>query len=181
MDPLIRIRKAQAADVDAVTAIYDAVTAREAAGLGCTGWQSAIYPNRATAEKALRNDELYVLERDGVILATARLNHIQDPAYAGVDWALKAPEERVFVIHTLAVDPAHAREGLGAAFMDYYEALAAELGCAALRLDTNEINRPARAFYAGRGYREAGVIPCTFNGLPGIRLVCLEKTVENRG
>ena len=44
-------------------------------------------------------------------------------------------------------------------------------------MDTNERNLAARRLYARLGYREAGVVGCTFNGIPGVRLVCLEKTL----
>lgn len=33
----------------------------------------------------------------------------------------------------------------------------------------------ARSLYAGLGYQEVGIVSCDFNGIPGIRLVCLEK------
>ena len=48
-------------------------------------------------------------------------------------------------------------------------------------MDTNEINAPARALYARLGYREADVVPCDFNGLGQIRLVCLEKRLDAEG
>ena len=53
--------------------------------------------------------------------------------------------------------------------------------CRCLRMDTNEINAPARALYARLGYREADVVPCDFNGLGQIRLVCLEKRLDAEG
>lgn len=169
------IRPAAAEDIDAVTAIYDKITAREAAGLGCTGWKPDIYPTRETAENALADGELYVLEQDGAVVATARLNGVQDPAYAHCAWQYDALAEKVFVLHTLAVDPDHAGGGLGREFLLYYEAMARAEGRPYLRMDTNVINRPARRFYANHGYREAGIVPCVFNGLPDIDLVCLEK------
>ena len=46
-------------------------------------------------------------------------------------------------------------------------------------MDTNERNAAARRLYAGLGYREAGIVPCTFNGIGGVQLVCLEKTLTN--
>ena len=169
------IRPAEPGDVDAVAAIYDRLTAREAAGLGCTGWKSGVYPTRETAEQALADGKLYVLEADGRIAASARLNGVQDPAYAYCPWQYDAPPEQVFVLHTLTVDPDRAGQGLGREFLLYYEAAAASLGRPYLRLDTNVVNLPARAFYKNHGYREAGVVPCEFNGLPDIDLVCLEK------
>ena len=49
------IRKATAADLDAVAAIYEAVLDREeATGCRWTNWERGVYPCRATAEKALR-------------------------------------------------------------------------------------------------------------------------------
>lgn len=172
------IRLAGERDIDAVAAIYDKITAREAAGLGCTGWKPGIYPARDTAENACADRELYVLEQDGVILATARLNGVQDPAYAFCRWQEDAPVDKVFVLHTLAVDPDWAGQGLGREFLLYYEAMARAEGKPYLRLDTNVINRPARTFYASHGYREAGIVPCEFNGLPNIDLVCLEKKLK---
>ncbi len=42
-------------------------------------------------------------------------------------------------------------------------------------MDTNELNQNARSFYKKLGYNEAGILPCVFNGIPGIKLVMLEK------
>ena len=57
------------------------------------------------------------------------------------------------------------------------EALARELGCKCLRMDTNERNRAARRLYSRLGYREAGILPCRFNGIEGVNLVTLEKSL----
>ena len=48
-------------------------------------------------------------------------------------------------------------------------------GCTVLRIDTNARNLRARAMYAKLGYREAGTVPCVFNGIPDVQLVLLEK------
>ena len=50
--------------------------------------------------------------------------------------------------------------------------------CKVLRIDTNETNTPARSLYASLGYREVGAVPCEFNGIPNVNLVCLEKAVQ---
>lgn len=44
-----------------------------------------------------------------------------------------------------------------------------------LRIDTNEKNEVARAMYQKHGYTEIGIVPTDFNGIPGIKLVLLEK------
>ena len=173
----ITFRKATADDIDAVTAIYDAIIAEEEARRAVIGWKRGIYPVRATAEAALNRNDLFVAESGGKISATAILNHIQVDVYKDAPWEHPAPDEDIFVMHTLVVDPAAGRQGLGRAFEAFYESRARELGCHYLRIDTNARNANARRFYKKLGYTEIAVVPCTFNGLNGVDLVLLEKVL----
>ena len=81
-------------------------------------------------------------------------------------------------LHTLAVDPLEKGKGYGKAFISFYEAYAREHGCRELRIDTNAINQRARAMYQKLGYEERGIVPCVFNGIPDVQLVCLEKYLD---
>lgn len=172
------IRKGTAADIPRIAAIYDRIHTREEAGQVTIGWVRGIYPTRATAQAALDAGELFVLEHGGAVAAAARINQIQVPEYANARWQHpQAPEEQVMVLHTLVVDPLQGGRGLGTAFVRFYEEYAREKGCPYLRMDTNEKNRSARALYARLGYQEAGIVDCRFNGISGVRLVCLEKTL----
>ena len=81
------------------------------------------------------------------------------------------------VLHTLVVDPAASGRGIGRTMVAYYEAFARAHGCADLRMDTNARNKAARHLYGKLGYREIGIVPCAFNGIPGVELVLLEKGV----
>ncbi len=173
----ITFRKAAASDIDAVTAIYDAIHTEEEAGRATTGWKRGIYPARATAEAALTRGDLFVAEADGRVTAAAILNQIQVDVYAGAPWEFEAPDEEIFVMHTLVVDPAAGGHGLGRAFEAFYEQEAARQGCRYLRIDTNVRNTRARRLYHSLGYKEISVAPCTFNGLNDIDLVLLEKAL----
>lgn len=170
-------RRADFRDLDAVAAIYDAIHSAEEAGRLTIGWDRAIYPTRATAEAALRAGDLYVAEQGGRIVAAARINGEQVPEYANAAWAVDAPEDQVLVLHTLVVDPAASGRGVGSAFVRFYEDLARATGRPHLRMDTNARNLAARALYKKLSYREADIVPCTFNGIPGVQLVCLEKNL----
>lgn len=142
------------------------------------GWVRGVYPTESTAREALEAGELFVLTEDGILTAAARINRVQAPAYGRVPWLWEAPAERVMVLHTLVVDPLCRGRGCGTAFVAFYERYARERRCPYLRMDTNEKNAAARALYARLGYREAGIVSCTFNGIPGVGLVCLEKRLE---
>ena len=86
-------------------------------------------------------------------------------------------DEEVMVLHTLVISPKQAGRGYGEAFARFYEAYAHENHCPVLRIDTNERNIRARAMYKKLGYRESDMVPCQFNGIEGVHLVLLEKTV----
>lgn len=169
------IRRATAQDIPAVAAIYNRIHQAEEEGRYTIGWQRDIYPTAETARTAVAAEDLYVAEQDGQILASARINGEQVPEYALVTWRYPAAPDRILVIHTLTVDPRCAGLGLGAEFVAFYEELGRKLERPYLRLDTNARNENARRFYQRLGYQEVGMVPCTFNGLPGVELVCLEK------
>lgn len=169
------IRLATLQDIPDVVAIYDALHTLEERGKAVIGWQRGVYPTRKHAVEALEAGQLYVDDQDGLILAAAKINQTQEPAYFEVSWAYPAPPEQVLVMHTLVVSPAAQGKGCGNRFVKFYMELARQMGCTCLRIDTNARNQVARRLYAKLGFREAGVIPTCFNGLPGVDLVCLEK------
>lgn len=181
------IRKATEADLDAIEAIYNAIHDQEEAGEVTIGWDRSIYPTRATAKVAVELGDMFVMEDADVaaganagarrVVAAARINQEQVPEYADAEWNDDAPAEEVMVLHTLVVDPATSGRGYGKKFVAFYEAYALENGCRYLRMDTNERNVRARALYAKLGYSEPDIVPCVFNGIDGVQLVCLEKTL----
>ena len=171
--------KATSGHIDAIAAIYGRIIDAQEQGRLTVGWQRGVYPTRQTALDALGRGDLFVCVDGGQVAAAAIINRIQVPVYAEVGWLYHAEPDEVMVLHTLVVDPLRAGRGYGSAFVAYYEGYARQSGCPVLRMDTNEKNKNARALYARLGYREAGIVPCTFNGIPGVNLVCLEKTLDD--
>ena len=163
----------------AIAGIYDRILTKEEAGQATIGWARGVYPTEDFARMALAADDLFVLEDGGKICATARINQVQVPEYRNADWRYAdVPENEIMVLHTLVVDPQIAGHGYGRTFVSFYEQYAKEHGCPYLRMDTNIINTAARRFYAKLGFRESGIVGCTFNGIPGVQLVCLEKKLD---
>ena len=119
--------------------------------------------------------DLFVAEEDGQIVATAKINQEQVPVYASAAWSREAKPQEVMVLHTLVVDPQVKGKGWGSRFVAFYEDYARDHGCRDLRMDTNERNAAARRLYHNLGYQEVSILPCEFNGIPGVNLVCLEK------
>ena len=168
-------RKASMADLDAISAIYSDIHTEIEAGRASIGWIRSIYPTRATAQASIENGDMYVMEENGVILAAGRINQHQGPEYDQAVWSFDAAPDKVLVLHTLVVSPQYKGRGIGTAFVAFYEETARDMGCTALRMDTNAINTAARALYKKLGYTEACIVPTDFNGIPGVNLVCLDK------
>ena len=172
------IRKGKTDDIKKVAQIYENIITEEENGRASVGWVRGVYPTEQTAADALKTDELFVMEDNGTVVAAAKINKIQVPEYKNADWKRKdAPEDKIMVLHTLVVDPSASGKGCGSAFVKFYEDYALECGCPFLRMDTNEKNKSARRLYAKLGYDEVGIVPCNFNGIDGVGLVCLEKTL----
>ena len=170
----LSFRKAGESDAAAVAQIYENIHAAERAGKLSTGWIAGVYPVEDTARAALERDDLFVCESGGIV-AAAIINRQQVDVYALGKWLYPAQDDEVMVLHTLVVDPEASGRGVGSAFVDFYEDYARKNGCTVLRIDTNARNLRARAMYAKLGYREAGTVPCVFNGIPDVQLVLLEK------
>ena len=171
------IRRANMQDIDAVEGLYDAIHTAEENGKQTIGWIRGVYPMRATAEDALRRNDLFVLEDAGAICGAGIINKTQVDVYRQGNWKYEAPDDQVCVLHTLVISPDRAGRGYGRTFIAYYEQFAAEHGCTELRIDTNAENTAARSMYKKHGYTEIGIVPTVFNGIPDVQLVLLEKHI----
>gem|GEM_PF-285849 len=172
------IRKAVAADLDAVEAIYDELHSAEESGEAVIGWIRGVYPVRETAEAALRREDLFVLEDEGKIRGAGIINQVQVDVYEGAPWKYSADPGEVCVLHTLVISPRGGRKGYGKRFVQFYEDYAREHRLPELRIDTNARNLRARTMYRKLGYEEIAIIPTVFNNIPDVNLVLLEKHLE---
>lgn len=170
-------RKAEHRDIDAIAEIYDEIHTAEEEGNATVGWVRGIYPTRQTAEDSVKAGDMFVAEDDGRIVAAGKINQAQCSEYAQAEWQYDVPDDQVMVFHTLVVSPSIKSKGYGTGFVNFYEKYALEHGCRYLRMDTNERNNAARALYSKLGYSEVSIVPTTFNGIPGVNLVCLEKRI----
>lgn len=171
------IRKATKDDIDTIEKIYEKIHEEEEKGLTTIGWIRNIYPTRKTAESGLARDDLFAMEDGDQIVAAAVINQIQVDEYRYAAWKHSTADNEVMVLHCLAVDPCKKNKGCGKAFVAFYENYAKQQHCIALRMDTNAHNTRARNLYHKLGYEEIGIVNCTFNGIPNVQLVCLEKYI----
>ena len=138
----IRLRPALAADAAELRAILlDTFESTWRPNITTAAAEAFLTEDRPRAFVAERGLGFWVAERDG------RVGGL-------IYW------ENDFV-HSLHVHSSHARRGVGATLMDHAEAEIARSGFASARLETDTFNTRSQAFYAARGYLEAGRYPDT--------------------
>lgn len=169
------IRKATAADLPGVGAIYEAIFDREDRGPAYTNWLRGSYPTTEDARQALEAGTLYVGEAGGALWGVVNLNGIQLPEYDQIPWSFPAAREEVGVIHTLCIHPGQSGRGYAKRMAAFCEETARAQGKAVIRLDTWEGNAPANRLYPSIGYRFAGATEFFFQGYIHEVLNCYEK------
>ena len=173
------IRKAKKDDIELIIKIYDEILTEEEAGRMATGWIRGVYPTEKVALTALEKGDLFVYEENGVVLASMRINREITPEYDLAEWEFEASPDEYTVLHLLTVSPSAKGRGIGRKMLEFYEGFARQNGSKYLRMDTNERNVRAREIYAKYGFKETGIFSCEFNGIEGVKLVCLEKLIRN--
>lgn len=172
------IRQATMADIPGISQTYADLLAHEAVCGSTTNWRAGVYPTDRVPQTKIPAGAMYVLEEDGVICGSMVLNHDQPAEYRDIDWLYPAEDAQVLVIHTLCVAPQHAGKGYGTQLVRFALAHARALNCRVVRIDTWEHNEPAKRFYAGRGFRLAGLHRCLHEGVIDEVLAYLEICVD---
>lgn len=88
------------------------------------------------------------------LLAAPQVVLLADPEARGFLLARVVADEAEVL--TLAVDPAHRRQGIGAALLARFEVEMRARGAVTAFLEVSDRNPAARALYAAQGWQEAG-------------------------
>lgn len=114
------------------------------------------YPSKGAFENDIKQEELYVLKENNLIIGTIVISTFMDKEYIPITWL--TPNENNYYIHRLSVHPEHQGKGYARQLMDYAEAFAKAKKATSIRLDTFSQNRRNQRFYETRGYQRLGNI-----------------------
>ena len=142
----LRVRAATSADLTAVTSLLEQASAwlRKR---GSDQWQ---YPPRH--DRIAQNvaaGECYLVEDDGVPIATITLDNFADPDF----WTAAEAAEPSLYVHRMAVRRDASGVELGSAMLDWASQQAKNRGLKWLRLDAWRDNSDLIAFYSTRGFQ----------------------------
>lgn len=150
------ITKCDLSHLDVLTGFYDKVTACLEAGINYPKWTRGVYPGRQSISKAIQNGTQYICTIEGRAVGAFILNQDAQGNYTAGEWAKELQDGEYMVIHTLAVSPDCARQGIGRAMIEYAVKQAKDRGYKAIRLDVVPDNLPARKLYEKAGFTFAG-------------------------
>lgn len=143
-------RRAGEADLDAIASLYLSC-ARAGRVNGTSDWDDD-YPNREFAEEDLRQDGLYVLERDGEIISAVSMLEHDDLDELPLPWT----DVPSCALMRLCVRPELQGQGIGAEMTALITEEAKAQGYGATRHLSSMRNSVSTQMYRRLGYREVG-------------------------
>lgn len=121
---------------------------------GINQWQDG-YPNEQSIISDIDNQEAYVLEDEGKIVATVMISNHNEPCYNYIEgkWL---QDDNYTVVHRIAIDNHQKGKGLAKIILD--EAIKLHSSSHSIRIDTHENNLSMQRFLTKYGFTYCGII-----------------------
>lgn len=145
------MRRAELADLKQIMATIRA-TIMEMQTYNNTQWDET-YPQENDFINDIREENLYVSELDGQVVAFLCINKVEPVEYEELNWSSR---NEAMVIHRMAVDPNHRRKGIAKELMNFADDLAQQHNISYLKTDTNSLNEKMKALFVRCGYTYIG-------------------------
>ncbi len=104
----------------------------------------------------IEEENLYLYREENVILGAMAVTMYQEEGYHAIEWSKQVADNKVAVIHILAVSPDCQGKGIGSEIVREAINLAKEKGMQAIRLDALASNIPAHRMYERLGFEYRG-------------------------
>ena len=144
------------------------------ASRGVDQWQDG-YPTADIIAQDIAKSESYIIENDGVIIATAVISFAGEVTYNSIDGAWLNDNSYV-VVHRLAVRNSALRCGLARQMMLYTEELALQRGVNNIRVDTHNDNMAMQSLLNNLGFVFCGEITL----LSGAPRIAFQKVLNTK-
>ena len=123
-------------------------------------WQDG-YPTREIISSDISSGENYIVELNGVAVATFVISFAGEPTYSVIKGKGWLNENCYVVVHRIAVADECRRRGIAREILHYAEELSTERGISDIRIDTHRDNKAMRSLLKKMGYAYCGRITLT--------------------
>lgn len=114
-------------------------------------WNIGTHPSIEEIAQRIEQQELFIVNDKSKIIASVVLNHEGTVNYDKANWNVDTTNEKVLVLHLLAVDPNYRGIGLAKKLVLFALEKASKDGMEAFRLDAIKYNTPAINLYKSLG------------------------------
>ena len=152
----MKIELATIQEYESVIAFYDDVTARTPEMAVYARWSKGKHPTEEGIRAYIDEGSMYVYKEGGEIIAAMAVTMYQGEDYHAIEWNQQVADNKVAVIHILAVSPGKQGEGIGSKMIREAIHLAKANGMQAIRLDALASNSPAHKLYERLGCEYRG-------------------------
>ena len=152
----LRFRKGAACDLERIMELV-ADAQNWFRGQGVDQWQDG-YPTREIILSDIVCGENYLVEHNGVVVATCVISFAGEPTYNEIKGKGWLNENRYAVVHRIAVADEFRRKGIAKEILHYAEELSVGQGVADIRIDTHRDNVAMRSLLKKLGYTHCGRI-----------------------
>lgn len=152
----MRLEFATQKDFETIIAFYDDVTERTPEMGTYARWQKGKHPTEEGISAYINESSMYIYRERGVIVGAMAVTMYQGEDYHTIEWSQQVPDEKVAVIHILAVSPDAQGKGNGSEMIREAIRLAQNNGMQAIRLDALASNTPAHKIYERLGFEYRG-------------------------
>ena len=141
---------------DAIIAFYDDVTERTPEMAVYARWSKGKHPTVEGIKAYIVEGSMYLYREDKRIIGAMAVTMYQGEDYHAIEWTQQVPDDKVAVIHILAVSPDAQGKGFGSEMIREAIRLAQSKGMQAVRLDALASNTPAHKIYERLGFEYRG-------------------------
>ena len=152
----LRFRKGVASDLERIMELV-ADAQNWFRGQNIDQWQDG-YPTENVISSDIQDNVNYIIEYNGVAVATAVISFTGEPTYMEIEGKGWLNNNPYAVVHRIAVADRCRRKGIAKEILYYVEELCAERGVADIRIDTHRDNAPMRSLLKKMGYTHCGRI-----------------------
>ena len=152
----MRLELATQNNFETIIAFYDDVTERTPEMSTYARWQKGKHPTEEGISAYINEGSMYIYHERGVIVGAMAVTMYQGEDYHTIEWSQQVPDEKVAVIHLLAVSPDRQGKGIGSEMIRETIRIALSKGMQAIRLDALASNTPAHKLYERLGFEYRG-------------------------
>ena len=143
-------------DFNAIIAFYDDVTERTPEMATYARWSKGKHPTVEGIRAYINEGSMYLYRESGAIVGAMAVTMYQGEDYHAIDWSQQIADDKVAVIHILAVASDCQGHGIGAEMVKAAIRLAQEKGMKSIRLDALASNTPGHRLYERLGFEFRG-------------------------